>query len=286
VKSGAVTIDGVNVRDITLKSLRQHIGIVMQETFLFSMTVRDNIAYGSSDASLERIVAAAKAARAHDFILRMQDGYDTVIGERGVTLSGGQKQRLAIARALLVDPRILILDNATASVDSETEHEIQEALRVLMTGRTSFVIAQRLSTIQDADQVLVFEDGRISQRGTPAELLGVPGFYRELYDLQLKDQEEASARRSLEGDGGPQMATAELERIDAEEPSFDEGRVEADALEASESEGLVGANEAFELAERDARQEELAVSRGRGRSRGNRPDGNTSGRNGAGTGAK
>lgn len=191
--SGTVTIDGRDVREITLRSLRSQIGFVMQESFLFSMTVRENIAYGKPDASMEDIVAAAKAARAHDFIMRMEEGYNSVIGERGVSLSGGQKQRLAIARALLIDPRILILDDATASVDAETEHEIQEALRTLMHGRTSFVIAQRLTTVRDADQILVFEEGRITQRGTHEELLKEKnGFYHELYRLQMQDQEVAS----------------------------------------------------------------------------------------------
>ena len=189
--AGRVLIDGVDIREITLESLRSQIGIVMQETFLFSVTVAENISYGRRDATREQVEAAAKAARAHDFIMRMPEGYDTVVGERGVSLSGGQKQRLAIARALLIDPRILILDDATASVDSETEHQIQAALRTLMAGRTSFVIAQRLTTIRDADLVLVFEDGRITQRGTHDTLLDQPGFYRELYDLQQRDQDEA-----------------------------------------------------------------------------------------------
>ena len=149
--SGTVQIDDRDIREYTLSSLRSQIGIVMQETFLFSMTVRENIAYGRVGATIEEIEAAAKAARAHDFIMRMTDGYDTVIGERGVTLSGGQKQRLAIARALLIDPRILILDDSTASVDSDTEHEIQTALRTLMANRTTLVIAQRLTTVRDAD---------------------------------------------------------------------------------------------------------------------------------------
>ncbi|HVL26233.1 MAG TPA: ABC transporter ATP-binding protein [Thermomicrobiales bacterium] len=211
VTEGCVTIDGRDVRDITLRSLRSQIGIVMQESFLFSLTVRENIAYGRPEATLEEVVAAAKAARAHDFILRMSDGYNTVIGERGVTLSGGQKQRLAIARALLIDPKILILDDATASVDSETEHEIQQALRTLMHGRTSFVIAQRLTTVRDADQILVFEHGRISQHGTHDELLAdTDGFYHELYTLQMKDQEDAS--RALVNEGGPPPREAEHEQ--------------------------------------------------------------------------
>jgi ATP-binding cassette subfamily B protein len=204
--SGAVRIDGRDIREFTLQSLRRNIGIVMQETFLFSMTVRENIAYGRPDASLEEIEAAARAAKAHDFIMRMSDGFDTVIGERGVTLSGGQKQRLAIARALLVDPRILILDDSTASVDSDTEHEIQAALRTLMANRTTLVIAQRLTTVRDADLVLVFEEGRITQRGTHRELVEQDGFYRELYDLQMRDQEEA--QKALEEAAGAGIAIA------------------------------------------------------------------------------
>lgn len=208
VTGGEVTIDGRDIRQITLDSLRAQIGIVMQESFLFSMTVRENIAYGRPDASLDEVTAAAKAAQAHDFIMRMSDGYNTVIGERGVTLSGGQKQRLAIARALLVDPKILILDDATASVDSETEHEIQQALRTLMHGRTSFVIAQRLTTVRDADQILVFQGGTITQRGTHDELMkDTDGFYHELYSLQMQDQEDAS--RALVNEGGPPPAEEE-----------------------------------------------------------------------------
>lgn len=189
---GRVLIDGRDIREITLRSLRAQIGFVMQESFLFSMTVRENIAYGRPDATMDEIVEAAKAAQAHEFISRMEEGYNAVIGERGVSLSGGQKQRLAIARALLVDPKILVLDDATASVDSETEHEIQQALRTLMHGRTSFVIAQRLTTVRDADQILVFEGGRITQRGTHDELVqDERGFYHELYTLQMQDQEVA-----------------------------------------------------------------------------------------------
>ncbi|MDQ3411999.1 MAG: ATP-binding cassette domain-containing protein, partial [Chloroflexota bacterium] len=167
------------------------IGIVLQETFLFSITIRENIAFGRPDASLDEVIAAATAAQAHEFITAMPDGYETKMGERGVTLSGGQKQRLAIARALLLDPRILLLDDATSSVDTETEHEIQRALQTLMAGRTSFIIAQRLTTVQHADQILVLEEGRIVERGTHRELLERTGPYRELYDLQLRDQEEA-----------------------------------------------------------------------------------------------
>ncbi len=190
---GRVLIDGRDIREFTLESLRRQVGIVMQETFLFSMSVRENISYGRPDASLDEIVAASKAAKAHDFIMRMPEGYDTVIGERGVSLSGGQKQRLAIARGLLIAPRILILDASTANVDSDTEHEIQTALRTLMANRTTIVIAQRLTSVRDADQILVFEEGAITQRGTHRDLIEQPGFYRELYDLQMRDQEEAQA---------------------------------------------------------------------------------------------
>ncbi|MDQ3695882.1 MAG: ABC transporter ATP-binding protein/permease [Chloroflexota bacterium] len=191
VSAGRVLVDGQDVREVTLDSLRRQIGIVLQETFLFSITIRENIAFGRPEATLDEVAAAATAARAHEFISTMPEGYETTMGERGVTLSGGQKQRLAIARALVLDPRILLLDDATSSVDTETEHEIQQALQTLMAGRTSFIIAQRLTTVQHADQILVLEEGRIVERGTHRELLERPGLYRELYDLQLRDQEEA-----------------------------------------------------------------------------------------------
>lgn len=187
---GEVLVDGVDVRRLRLKELRRHIGIVLQDPFLFSQTIGENIAYGRPDASFEEIVAAAEAARAHDFILNTPDGYDTRVGERGVTLSGGQKQRIAIARALLTDPRILILDDSTSSVDTETEHLIQEALAILMEGRTTFVIAQRLLTLKQADCILVLDHGEIVERGTHEELLTNDGLYKRIYDLQLKDQEE------------------------------------------------------------------------------------------------
>jgi ATP-binding cassette subfamily B multidrug efflux pump len=186
---GRVLVDGVDVRDVQVKALRRQIGIVLQDPFLFSQTVAENIAYGRPNAPIEEIIAAAKAARAHGFITEMPDGYNTRVGERGVTLSGGQKQRVAIARALLTDPRILILDDSTSSVDTETEHLIQEALAVLMEGRTTFVIAQRLLTLKNADQILVLNNGRIVQRGTHQQLLAEGGLYRQIYDLQLKDQE-------------------------------------------------------------------------------------------------
>jgi len=189
VTSGRITLDGIDIRTCQLAALRQHIGIVMQDTFLFSTTIRDNIAYGRDDLDLDAIIAAAKAARAHDFIGQFPDGYDTWVGERGVTLSGGQRQRIAIARAFARNPRLLILDDATSSVDMETEFLIQQALTELMAGRTTFVIAQRLRTLQQADTILVLEDGRIVQRGTHDELVAQPGLYRRIYDLQLRDQE-------------------------------------------------------------------------------------------------
>jgi len=193
--SGRVLLDGVDIRDVTVKSLRHQVGIVMQEPFLFSLTIGENIAYGRVGATQGEIEAAATAARAHGFILSFPEGYDTRVGERGVTLSGGQKQRIAIARALLYDPRILILDDSTSSVDTETEHLIQQALEVLMQGRTTFVIAQRLLTLKKADQILVLDNGRIAQRGTHDQLVVVPGLYKDIYDLQLRDQEEVATSR-------------------------------------------------------------------------------------------
>ena len=198
VSKGSITIDGVDIRDVTLLSLRRQIGIVLQESLLFSASIRENIAFGQPEASMEEVMAAAKAARAHEFILALPDGYETAVGERGITLSGGQRQRVAIARALLINPRILILDDSTSSVDTETEHEIQRALATLMQGRTSFVIAQRLSTVKSAHQILVLERGRIVERGTHDELLTRGGPYRHIYDLQLRDQEEVA--RMGEGD--------------------------------------------------------------------------------------
>ena len=191
VTSGRITIDGVDIRDVTLTSLRGAVGIVQQDVFLFSATVRDNIAYGATDASDEQILAATKTAYLHEFIETLPDGYDTWVGERGLTLSGGQKQRLAIARTLLVDPRVLIFDDSTSSVDTETEYLIQRALRELMKGRTTFVIAQRLQTVRDADLILVLDKGTIAERGTHAQLLEEGTIYPQIYDLQLRDQEEA-----------------------------------------------------------------------------------------------
>lgn len=200
VSEGRVLVDELDVRDLELTSLRRQIGVVLQESLLFSATIRENIAFGRPNASEEAIVAAAQAANAHDFIMEFPDGYDTLVGERGVTLSGGQRQRIAIARALVMDPRILILDDSTSSVDTQTEYLIQEALAKLMEGRTTFVIAQRLTTVQRADLILVLDGGRIVERGTHAELLALGGLYRDIYRLQLEDQERM--RRELAALGG------------------------------------------------------------------------------------
>ena len=187
--SGTVRVDDVDVRQVDLVSLRKQIGIVLQTSLLFSASVRDNIAFGRPEASLEEVIEAAKAAQAHEFILELSNGYDTVVGERGITLSGGQRQRVAIARALLMDPRILILDDSTSSVDMQTERLIQKALDRLMEGRTTFVIAHRLSTVRRADLILVMDGGKIVEKGRHQELLQLNGLYREIYDLQLRDQE-------------------------------------------------------------------------------------------------
>ena len=197
---GRILIDGYDIRDVSLDSLRSQIGIVLQETTLFSGTIRDNIAFGKPEATMDEVMAAAKAAAAHDFILDFPDGYETRVGERGATLSGGQKQRVAIARALLLDPRILILDDSTSSVDLATEAQIQEALDRLMKGRTSFVIAQRISTVMSADQILVLERGQIVAQGRHAELLEDSEIYAEIYSSQLvgdenlEDKERANHR--------------------------------------------------------------------------------------------
>ncbi|MFQ5434918.1 MAG: ABC transporter ATP-binding protein, partial [Anaerolineae bacterium] len=187
VSEGLVLIDGRDVRDVTIESLRNQIGIVLQETTLFSGSIRDNIAFGRPDANDDEIIAAAKAAAAHDFIMEFLDGYDTPVGERGSTLSGGQKQRVAIARALLMDPHILILDDSTSSVDLNTEYQIQKALDKLMMGRTSFVIAQRISTVLNADQILVLDKGHIAARGTHEELMENSPIYAEIYHSQLSE---------------------------------------------------------------------------------------------------
>jgi ATP-binding cassette subfamily B protein len=190
VTSGSITIDGHDIRDLTLESLRANVGIVMQEVFLFNATIRDNIAYGRPGASESEIIEASKIARLHDFIMTLPEGYDTWVGERGITLSGGQKQRVAIARTLLMDPRILVLDDSTSSVDMETEYLIQQALAELMKGRTAFIIAHRIRTIRNADQIIVLKDGHIVERGKHDELIAKTGLYKEIYDVQLRDQED------------------------------------------------------------------------------------------------
>ena len=185
VEQGCVTLDGVDVRDIPLDALRTQMGIALQETVLFSGTVRDNIRYGRPDATDEEVVAAAKAAQAHDFITAFPNGYDTLVGQRGVNLSGGQKQRIAIARALLVQPKVLILDDSTSAVDVETEAKIEAALERLMADRTTFVIAQRISTVLNADKIVVLDQGQIAAEGTHAELMASSPIYREIYESQL-----------------------------------------------------------------------------------------------------
>jgi ATP-binding cassette subfamily B multidrug efflux pump len=211
--AGRVTIDGVDVRDMRLAELRANVGVALQETFLFSTSIRENIAYGKVDAGAEEVAAAARAAQAEGFIRELPEGYDTVVGERGIGLSGGQKQRVAIARALLVDPRVLILDDSTSSVDMETEYLIQKAMATLMKGRTTFVIAHRLSTVKSADQIVVLERGQIAERGTHAELLAAGGRYRAIYDVQFRDQEEITARMAdaAGGAGGGEGRLAERE---------------------------------------------------------------------------
>ena len=191
--SGRVILDGHDIKEVSLKSLRRNIGIVFQENFLFSATVRDNISLGKPDASLEEVMEAAKLAQAHSFIMEFPKGYDTELGERGVGLSGGQKQRVALARALLMNPKILILDEATSSVDTETESLIQENLNEVMEGRTSIVIAKRLSTIRGADKIVILSRGRIAQIGTHLELLAQPGFYRNLFESQFAEEDVGRA---------------------------------------------------------------------------------------------
>ena len=185
--NGSISIDGINISDVTLQSLRQLIGIVSQDIILFNDTVRANIAYGRKGATEQEIVDAARAAFAHDFILELSQGYATVIGERGIRLSGGQKQRLSIARAILKNPPILVLDEATSSLDTASEMMVQKALETLMEGRTTFVIAHRLSTVRSADRIIVFDKGRIVESGTHDELLTANGLYKKLYDLQFDD---------------------------------------------------------------------------------------------------
>ena len=190
VNGGYVAIDGSDIRNVSLKSLRRHIGIVQQDVYLFTTSIRENIAYGNPNATDEMVERAAKIAQMHDFITSLPNGYDTHVGERGSTLSGGQRQRMSIARAVLLDPPILILDDSTSSVDARTEELIRKAMESVMEGRTTFVIAHRLSTVHRADKIVVMKDGGIAEQGTHADLLALGGLYREIYDLQLRPQEE------------------------------------------------------------------------------------------------
>jgi ATP-binding cassette subfamily B protein len=190
VTGGRITIDGNDIRNVSLKSLRQNIGIVQQDVYLFATSIRENIAYGNVEASDDMIEQAAKIAQMHEFIGSLPAGYDTHVGERGATLSGGQRQRMSIARAVLLDPPVLILDDSTSSVDARTEELIRRAMEAVMQGRTTFVIAHRLSTVHRADSIIVMKDGKIAEQGTHQELLEYNGLYREIYDLQLRPQEE------------------------------------------------------------------------------------------------
>ena len=199
VTSGRVSVDGVDVRDVRLVSLRRSIGVISQDPFLFSTTVRENIAFGRADITDDEVVHAARLAQAHEFIERLPSGYDTVIGERGITLSGGQRQRLAIARALAVNPRILILDDATASVDATTEARIRLGLREAKRGRTTLIIAHRLSTIALADEIVVLDAGRIAARGTHDELLDTSPVYRDIYEHGLLERQFADAVEARAG---------------------------------------------------------------------------------------
>jgi len=186
--SGKVLIDGRDSKDYSVRSLRSNIGIVLQESFLFSSSIKANISYGNPEATMEEIIAAAKRAQAHRFIMELPDQYDTILGERGMGLSGGQKQRIAIARAICIDPSILILDDATSAVDMETEFKIQQALLEVMKGRTTFIIAHRISSLKHADEILVLENGSIAERGTHEQLIQNGGTYQKIYEIQYKDR--------------------------------------------------------------------------------------------------
>ncbi|WP_082562033.1 ABC transporter ATP-binding protein [Paenibacillus sp. Root444D2] len=196
VKEGKVMLDGQDIRSLQVESYRNQIATVFQETFLFSSSIRNNISYGRKDMTMDDIIRAAKLSKAHDFIMELPEGYDTVVGERGLGLSGGQKQRIAIARALIKDPKILVLDDATSAVDMETEHEIQAGFGEVMKGRTTFIIAHRISSLKHADEIIVLDKGRIVQRGTHQDLLQQDGLYRQTYDIQYADGPQRTAASS------------------------------------------------------------------------------------------
>ncbi|MBR3403986.1 MAG: ATP-binding cassette domain-containing protein, partial [Firmicutes bacterium] len=189
VEKGRILLDGMDIRDITMESLRRNIGIVQQDIYLFNASIRDNILYGRLDATEEEVVEAAKRANIHDYIMTLDEGYDTVIGERGVRLSGGQKQRLCIARVFLKNPPMLILDEATSALDNTTEIMIQQALDELCEGRTTLVVAHRLSTIRNADEIAVVIGGEVKERGTHDELMRAGGLYKTLYSLQFREND-------------------------------------------------------------------------------------------------
>jgi len=216
---GKITLDGLDLRDISLKSLRKHIGIVLQENFLFSATIKENICLGKPEATMDEIESAARLAQAHPFISKLPKGYDTPVGERGIGLSGGQKQRVALARALLMNPEVLILDEATSSVDTETEYLIQEGLNEVMNGRTSIIIAKRLSTIRGADKIVILSDGRIAQVGTHEELLSQPGFYRRLFESQFAEEDVEKALNMELERGGTEEGDQERTPLGKDSPA-------------------------------------------------------------------
>ncbi|NOU99135.1 ABC transporter ATP-binding protein [Paenibacillus planticolens] len=221
VKGGRVMLDGKDIRSLQIEGYRNQIATVFQETFLFSSTIRNNIAYGRKDVTMDEIIRAAKLAKAHDFISELPEGYDTVVGERGLGLSGGQKQRIAIARALIKDPKILVLDDATSAVDMETEHEIQAGFSEVMQGRTTFIIAHRISSLKHADEIIVLDKGKIVQRGKHHELLQQEGLYRQTYDIQYSDQPKPPAS----GDQAAAAKDKELEVSTRNHSSLQERRL-------------------------------------------------------------
>lgn len=213
IKEGKITLDGRNIADIQLQSLREQTALVFQETFLFSASIRNNISYGNRDVTMEQIIEASKLAKAHDFIMELPLGYDTIVGERGLGLSGGQKQRIAIARALLKDPKILILDDATSAVDMETEHEIQAGFKQLMQGRTTFIIAHRISSLRHADEIIVLDKGHTVQRGSHQELLKQKGPYLDTYNIQYADRPQEDGVSADEAGAEGQEERAKLAEV-------------------------------------------------------------------------